>query len=954
MNKNSKAADKIITTVIAAIAYAAVLGTLFLLIFDRFEKVTDKQLESQSEALAYSMSQSLTERFDSQIRELEHISQSISSGILNAPPDIAGNDAIDSGMIAVDNTVIIGDSVLPEEYSGITDSFHGNTSVCCGKNGNIMFSVPVFSGENIKYVIYRLYDENSLSDMLDYNCRNGISAFISDKHGYILSRFYSNDIDDSFFTHPDYTKVHPKLTDDLRTSAAAAAVTDRGIMFLSELGDTGMTFEGVIPLETAVGELGMIKSLLLWTFVMLWILLITITVYLFGAELRASESAELKTAKIAAEKANQSKSEFLANMSHEIRTPINAILGMNEMIMREEPGEPISEYSRNIAGAGRSLLSIINDILDFSKIESDGIDIIEEPFNFSSTVNDIVNMTMARMGDKKLEFVLRLDPNIPAEIIGDEARLRQIIINLLTNAVKYTHAGMVCLKAGYTEQEYGINLNLTVSDTGIGITEENIEKLFTSFSRVDTEKNRSIEGTGLGLAISKKLVRKMGGFINVYSEYGKGSHFKVTIPLKVKSKEPFIRVESPEKLRVLCYINPDKFGNRKIGLSYHKLIKEAGISLKIRHTVCKSFEELKDLYERGGASHIFVGKEEYLDNEQYLLSIASKTFVTVIQNRKNAVDLPEDIKCIYKPFYVLSAAYALNGKKPLQTEYRRTDISFTAPDARVLIVDDNTVNLKVATGLMKPYRMTAHTAESGERALEMLKDNSYDIIFMDHMMPDMDGIEAVGYLRTRGDEYSLTVPVIALTANAMIGARKTYLDAGFNDYLSKPIDPAALGNIIEKYLPERLRIPVYSTADNIVVTEKADAKPAQKPLEIKAPFPPDNIFTPSKGLLYAGGSEEVYREILDIYAKEGREKLVYIRELFEKKEWKKYIVEIHSLKSTSLTIGAVPLSEAAKTLEQAGKSENYALIEEKNDELLEHYSKVLDKADEYLSESKGG
>lgn len=422
--------------------------------------------------------------------------------------------------------------------------------------------------------------------------------------------------------------------------------------------------------------------------------------------------------------AEHSKSEFLANMSHEIRTPMNAIVGMCELILREpDISDSVREDCFNIQTSGRSLLSIINDILDFSKIESGKMELVEQEYNIASTLNDIINMSMTRKGDKKIEIIVQVDPNIPCGLLGDEIRIRQIIINLMTNAIKFTNSGAVTLRISQTKQEYGINLNVAVLDTGIGISPENLEKLFTSFQQVDTKKNRTIEGTGLGLAISKKLIRRMGGFISVKSEYGKGSEFRFVIPQKVVKAEPFISVKNADMVNAVGYIDMHKFNDPSIPKRYKELIESMISGLRIKCRWFSSVDAVKQSVAAGGVTHCFIGKEEYIADKDYFTQISQKCKIVVIQERVNAVVLPPDMKCIYKPLYALSVVSALNNESIVlnMNERRGSTIRFIAPRARVLIVDDNVINLKVAVGLMRPYRMQLVTAESARAAIAMLR-----------------------------------------------------------------------------------------------------------------------------------------------------------------------------------------------------------------------------------------
>lgn len=387
-----------------------------------------------------------------------------------------------------------------------------------------------------------------------------------------------------------------------------------------------------------------------------------------------------------AERANEAKSSFLANMSHEIRTPINAVLGMNEMILRECDSDAIKEYAININNAGKTLLSIINDILDLSKIESGKMEIVEEDYDVRLLLADIENMISMRAEEKNLIFTIEADSDIPTVLHGDEMRIKQCIVNLLTNSVKYTHKGSVSLKIDRTDNNDGnINLWVSVTDTGVGIKEEELHKLFESFSRLDIVKNRNVEGTGLGLNITKKLVGMMGGNLTVESVYGQGSTFSFVIVQKV--------------------VNPEGIGDYRSG---------------VRKLMEKTLE-------------------------------------------------------------------------PTQ--------AFVAPTANVLSVDDNKVNLAVIRGFLKKLKIQCDSVLSGAECIQKVSEKDYDVILLDHMMPDMDGIETLQRLQQTELWQRKHPAVIALTANAVAGAREEYLRVGFTDYLSKPIDSSKLEEMLRKYLP---------------------------------------------------------------------------------------------------------------------------------------------------------
>ncbi len=647
-----------------------------------------------------------------------------------------------------------------------------------------------------------------------------------------------------------------------------------------------------------------------------------------------------------AENANKTKSDFLANMSHEIRTPMNAIVGMCELILRERDiSETVREYCFNIQNSGRSLLGIINDILDFSKIESGKMELIEDEFNIASTLNDVINMAMTRKGDKKLEIIVHVDPSLPIGLIGDEMRIRQIIINLVTNAIKYSQEGCVSIRVSQTKHDYGINLSVSVADTGIGITEEDMEKLFSSFQQVDTKKNRSVEGTGLGLAISKRLITGMGGFINVSSEYGKGSEFRFVIPLKVKNHAPFISVKEADKICAAGFINFDKFASRKTAEEFRGLIGEMATGLHTDIRLYDSIAELKEAAKANTFTHLFTAREEYITEADFFSDVSKRTEVIVVQDRTDAVDIPDGIKCMFKPFYILSVAAVFNHENILTNlnDRRNSNSRFVAPKARILIVDDNPINLKVAVGLMRPYHMQVITADSAKAAISLLRSRDFHIVFMDHMMPEMDGVEATRIIRETEDEYYHRLPIIALTANAVNGAREMFINAGMNDFIAKPIELSALDRVLKAWLPKEL---IKTPSDG-----ERYFSGRQENVSAVKPDTGNELFCPETGVFYTGGDTDAYIGILEVYVRKSAKKREYIQKLYEEKSWKNYVIEVHALKSTSMTIGSKLLSEYARELEFAGKAGNYKVIEEKNAALLELYEKVSEEGRMYLEEN---
>lgn len=524
---------------------------------------------------------------------------------------------------------------------------------------------------------------------------------------------------------------------------------------------------------------------------------------------------QMEREKREAEAASESKARFLANMSHEIRTPINAVLGMDEMILRESKEKNIIEYALDIQSAGRSLLSLINDILDFSKIESGKLEIIPAEYELSSLLNDCYNMICMRAKEKNLEFCIENNHELPGRLFGDEIRIRQIIINLLTNAVKYTKAGKVTLRLDGIWQKDVLLLKIIVKDTGIGISKEDQIKMFESFRRVDEKKNRNIEGTGLGLTITRQLVELMEGTMSVESEYGKGSEFQVKIPQKIISGEP-----------------------------------------------------LGDFTER----------------------------------------------------YMQAEALQKRQKK-----------SFRAPDASILVVDDVEMNLRVIKGLLKDTEIQIDTALSGKQCLEMVTKTAYDLIFLDYMMPDMDGVETLQRMRELPNNQNPSAPVVMLTANAMVGAREEYLAHGFDNYLAKPVRVAELEQVVLKYLPEKLvLIAAAPEEEKKSLTERLDFLDA------------------AMGLGYCANKENLYQEVLKAYLRSDHRET--LQSYYEQEDWKNYQIQVHGIKSTSLSIGAVLVSELAKSLELAAKEQNMTYLHEHHREFMGEYELLLSKLKEVLLE----
>ncbi len=619
-----------------------------------------------------------------------------------------------------------------------------------------------------------------------------------------------------------------------------------------------------------------------------------------------------------AQSASRSKSEFLANMSHEIRTPMNAIIGMAELGLREELSPSVYENIIGIKHAGNNLLSIINDILDFSKIESGKMEVFTEEYYLPSLLNDVVNIIRTKVMEKSVYFIVNIDSKLAAKLCGDEVRIRQILLNLLGNATKFTKEGTVTLNVTGEVNGKVLNMVYEIVDTGIGIREEDVEKLFGEFSQVDKKKNRNVEGTGLGLAISKRLANIMYGDITVESVYGEGTTFTFTVPQEIVDIRPIARVKDAN---VLLYEN-----RRPYLYSNMYTFENLGVNYSVAEEQGQFYKKLED------ENYDFIFMPTILYDEEIL----NKNIENIKEKLVLSAEFGEEIqvknvKTMSQPMNCISIANVLNREEDIQAVGKEFTIRFKAPEATVLIIDDIQTNLKVAKGLMLPYGMHIDTALSGEEAIEMVKVKQYDIVFMDHMMPGMDGIEATAEIRGLG--YN-NIPIVALTANAISGVREIFESAGMNDFLAKPIEMSKLNSILEKWIPREKQ--QRGTRNNL-------SKEKETTLTIEG-------INVEQGINYTGGTIEGYLDILRIYGRDGKRKIIEINKCLEEGDIGLFTTYVHALKSASLSIGAKVLSELAANLEIAGKNNDIAYIQKNSQTFITKLSDTLINIEPYITE----
>jgi PAS domain S-box-containing protein len=492
----------------------------------------------------------------------------------------------------------------------------------------------------------------------------------------------------------------------------------------------------------------------------------------------------------ASELANRAKSEFLANMSHEIRTPMNAVLGMTDLALRDFPDESVLEYLQSIKSAAESLLSIINDILDLSKVEAGAVTLVPEKYKIHSLINDIVTMIHVRIGARPIDFIVDDDPEVPMEMIGDMTRVKQIAVNLLTNAVKFTKEGHIIFKISAEPAPAAGKywLKMAIIDTGIGIRKEDLPLLFSNFSQLDTRKNRGVEGTGLGLAISKQLVELMEGSIEVDSVYGQGSCFSFKVAQQVEAPQPAFKPLSRTPRVAVLFANPVK-----AQILCRKIARLGGSCLPLA-----SLEELKPDF-----THVFF---DFADCEQVLAAaFPASRLVAVSSHPVDNPKLPAPAELICTPLTSLLATRLLGGEVANWQEERflqRAGLSLRLHGARILVVDDIKINLTITQKMLNAYGGDVSLALSGPQALEMVKQNDYDIIFMDHMMPEVDGVDATKLIRALPEPKYQKIPIVALTANVVGDVRNMFLENGMNDFLSKPLERNEIERVLHQWLPQ--------------------------------------------------------------------------------------------------------------------------------------------------------
>ncbi len=639
--------------------------------------------------------------------------------------------------------------------------------------------------------------------------------------------------------------------------------------------------------------------------------------------------------------------DFLANISHELRTPVNAVVGLTGICIDREKDETIKKDLLSIEEAGQRVGEQISDILDYSEIDMRKLAVSNEDYMLSSVLNDLVTqLTPYKRSD--IELVIDVDANLPSVLNTDVSKLKKILWHLIVNGLKYTKEGGVYVHITSAPREYGINLCIEVTDTGIGMSEEQIERIFDRFYQADSGRSRAGRGLGLGLTIVNGFVQAMDGFLTIESEQDNGTTVRISIPQRVVDDSNCMAVENPEKLNLGAYLHFEKFNNPHVRVFYNAMVKDIVQGLRVTMHRVDNLDGLKKLAAGMEFTHLFVGKEEYEEDPEFMESLAKKTIVAVVADDEFVLPPSSKSRIMRKPFFCFPVIAVLNTnpREEIKAEGR-----MYCNGVRALVVDDEPMNLTVAMGIFRQYGMTVETAASGQEAIEMCRNNEYDIVFMDHMMPVMDGVEAMKRIRSewgRDKNKSYDTPIVALTANTVSTAKEMFLREGFDGFIGKPVDIAELERVLKKVLPKSVfsDIPDSNAGETASEDKKNEGDLRNGSLDVSASGANrlellNRLGVDTKaGLLYSQNDEEFYFTLLKQFLADADEKRNNAEKYKASGDLGNYAITVHSLKSTSKLIGAVSLSESARELENAAKEGDMDVINRSHDSTMAEYKRL--------------
>ena len=648
--------------------------------------------------------------------------------------------------------------------------------------------------------------------------------------------------------------------------------------------------------------------------------------------------------------ATEHLNDFLANVSHELRTPVNAIIGLTTLCIDKSRHREVEGDLIAVRDAGRKVAEQISDILDYSEIDRKKAVCNTEDYMLSSVLHDIVN-DVKQYKSKNVELIIDVDPSIPAVMNSDVSKIKKVLKALITNGLKYTQKGGVYVRITTVNHEYGVNLCIEVTDTGKGMTEYELEKVYDSFYQADSSRTRQGGGLGLGLAIASGFVALLGGFMTIESKPDVGTTVNVSIPQRVVDPLSCMSVAAPDKLCLGAFLHFEKYDHPAVRDYYNSMVLNIVKGLGVQMHRVNNAENLKLLHSTVHLTHLFIAESEYLDNVDLIEELAKEMVVAVVANDDIVLPRNSHVKVLEKPFYCFPVVSILNSTVDSKEERIK---KLRCDGVRALVVDDESMNLVVAKSIFGRYGMKVTTVTSGPESISICRDKVFDIIFMDHMMSGMDGVEAMKRIRTDVSGLNGSIPIVALTANAMSSAKQMFLAEGFDGFVSKPVEVVELERVLKQVLPKS----VISYVDEDGIEEVSD-EPEE--IEVKPADEKDFIVELRKsgidtdaGLKYCVGDKEFYKSLLVQFASESLDKIASMKNYYQLRDWHNYEILVHALKSTSKMIGVSDLSEKAKALEKAAKENEEGFILANHETMIREYGRITAEVkDKLMTEDNG-
>ena len=634
--------------------------------------------------------------------------------------------------------------------------------------------------------------------------------------------------------------------------------------------------------------------------------------------------------------ATEHLNDFLANVSHELRTPVNAIIGLTTLCIDKSRHREVEGDLIAVRDAGRKVAEQIGDILDYSEIDRKKAVCNNEDYMLSSVLHDLVN-DVKQYKSKNVELIIDVDPSIPAVMNSDVAKIKKVLKALITNGLKYTQKGGVYVRITTVSHEYGVNLCIEVTDTGKGMTEYELEKVYDSFYQADSSRTRQGGGLGLGLAIASGFVALLGGFMTIDSKPDVGTTVNVSIPQRVVDPLSCMSVAAPDKLCLGAFLHFEKYDHPAVRDYYNSMVLNIVKGLGIQMHRVNNTENLMLLNSNVHLTHLFIAEGEYLDNIDYIEELAKDMVVAVVANDDIVLPRNSHVKVLEKPFYCFPVVSILNSSVNSKEESVK---KLRCDGVRALVVDDESMNLVVAKSIFSRYGMKVTTVNSGQESIDICRQKVFDIIFMDHMMSGMDGVEAMKRIRTDVSGLNGSIPIVALTANAMSSAKQMFLAEGFDGFVSKPVEVVELERVLKQVLPKS--VITFVDADGVEETVFEPEEPEIKPAEEKnfiSELRKSGIDTDA-GLKYCVGDKEFYKSLLVQFASEAPDKIASMKNYYQVRDWHNYEILVHALKSTSKMIGVSELSDKAKALEKAAKENEEGYILSNHETMIRDYSKI--------------